>query len=122
MDTGFIEVGQLHEYTRMGMDESRGTRWQVVFIESIQEIGGQVFLGLRDVFNVTLDDNHIPTHWELGNVTYYENLLLFSRIQKVGTAKRRDDDLRKRNDQLLREQEAAKEQLNKHESIDTNGQ
>jgi hypothetical protein len=95
----FLEVGKLHEATKFGQDERQGTRWQAMYIESVELIGGQVFLGLKTVLNWTSE-----TEYVLADTVTYENIFMFSRIQKIGTARKLEEELRINNDRLIKEQ------------------
>jgi hypothetical protein len=105
VNPNFIEPGHLHECVRFSSDPAQRNRFQAIWIESVEILAGQVFLGIRLVLNWK-DEND----YELGEVVHYENLLAFNIIQKIGTAKRREDELKVRNDKLLKEQQELQEQ------------
>ena len=105
----FIKPGALHECTRFSTTPQQGgIPWQAIYIESIEVIGGQVFLGLRTVYNWK-DEND----YEIGNTVYYESLLMFNRIQKIGTGNKVVEENKIRNDRNLAIQKALQEQEQK---------
>jgi len=107
VNDNFIKDGSLHECTRFNSKQV-----QAIWIESVEIIGGQVFLGLRVVHN-WIDENN----YEIGEVVHYENILAFSRIQKIGTAQRLEKEIKEHNDRLLKEEQELQGKTNA-----TNGQ
>jgi len=101
----FLKPKHLHECTRYS---SKAVN--VIWIESVEIIGGQVFLGLKQVYN-WIDENN----YEIGEVVWYENLLVFSRIQKIGVTQKLEEEIRARNEQNAAIMQELKEQKEKEQ-------
>jgi hypothetical protein len=113
----FVHPGNMHEYgehhyeknPQTGAQIFVGIRWKPIFIESVEIIGSQVYLGVRDVFNY---DETGATPDEIGDVAYYENLILYPRLQIVGTARKREMDIKTKGDKKIAEKIMSNQTIN----------
>jgi len=103
VNENFIKPGHVHETTRFGANEQQTTVWRPIYIESIEVIGGQVFLGLRDVFTEKQGSVDEKDYTVL-DIVYYENMFMFSRIQRLGIAVQRDQKLKLHSDKTYAKQ------------------
>jgi len=90
VNENFLKEKQLHEFPiirRNTANNQEVMEWMPIWVESIEVIGGVVYLGLRDVFNFNSDQvTGEVKGFDLGQAVRYENLMLYPRIQKIGTA------------------------------------
>ena len=105
----FIQPGKMHEYgepyyekhPQSGAQMFAGIRWKPIWVESIETIGSQVYLGIKDVWNY---DETGASPDEIGDTVLYESLALYPRLQVVGAAKKRETEVKVRNDKRIVDQ------------------
>jgi len=100
VDERFIKPGELHEYSRFGASEAEGVSWRPIYIDSVQIVGGQVFLGIRDVLNWNTESDYI-----LCDTVYFVSLFMFSRLQRIGTASRNNEEHKAYNEMMIRQEQ-----------------
>jgi len=96
----FIKIGEIHECILFGMDEKNPLNWRAIVVESVEVVGGQVFLGYRDVPNWLDSKDYVVM-----NTVHYRNLLAFSIIQRVGTLQRMNQEYKEYNKMMVREEQ-----------------
>ena len=115
----FISPGHIHEVTRFGSDLVRDAHgqptgqlnWRAVYIDSVQIIAGQAFLGIKDCNFIPTDDKTgIKEILYIAETAQYENLFVFNRIQRYGTNTKANDEHREYVKQHTQIQEELKEQ------------
>ena len=90
ISTNFIDPGHFHEYVPFG-----GDKYELVYIEGIEIIGGQVFLGVRYIHQFTSE-----TDFVLSKEVLYDSIFRYSRLQKYGTAAKIDAEAKVYKDAL----------------------
>jgi len=130
---GFIQPGHVHEIGQLITNQQghQQIRYRQIYVESIEIIGGSVFLGLRDLKNMKLNEaNTEVIEYELYDTIQYHNINLYVSVQKFGTRMKFNEEVKQHNDKLLAEQEELKRQKDEEAaaeakefpSIDTNEQ
>lgn len=121
VDPDFIQPGKMHEYgephyernPQTGVQVFAGLRWMPIWIESVEFIGTQTYLGVRDVWNY---DETGATPDEIGDTVRYESLTLYPRLQVAGAAKKREIEIKTRNDKRIADQIMLGQAINIHKA------
>ena len=110
VNENFISPGHLHVGLCYGPDGK--PKEKCIYVESIEVIGGAVFLGTRHVFNYKSDESD----YTITDSVLYENLNVFISLQRVKAAKQRDNEIQEWYKKIAKEQEDLKKQGEKNES------
>ena len=97
----FISPGELHVGLKNGKQNP-----DVFYIESVEVIGGMVFLGTRICYNEADFRTKLPTKDELklSDTVLYENMSIFLQLQTFKSARARNDEVVEYNRKRAEEQ------------------
>jgi len=114
VNENFIKPGSMHEYgvPRYERDPLTGDQvcvdiqWGPIWIESVEIIGSQVYLGVKDVVvkDIRNYDPANPASYDVGGVVFYESLSMYPRLQIAGTVQKRKAEIKALNDKNIADQ------------------
>ena len=114
VNENFLKAGEVIEVGMLTTDPQTGrqaTNRQTIYLESVEVIGGSVFLGLRHFKNLYLNEDETEiVDMELYDTVQYHNINLYVFVQRFGQRKKIDIEIKKRNDELLKEEQALQTQ------------